>query len=158
MHLLITGIPATGKSTFSRWLSDVHGYVLCPSTEEPGPDFFGEIARTRSQTNDAVIDWGFPVGQLPRVRELIANGVQGWWFDGDRDAAFQNFQTRAGHAADENAWHSHLGDISQRWSEIQNAFAGRILNVISTGPILMSNEDRWKIISGSAEKTMDLQM
>lgn len=146
MHLLITGIPAIGKSTFSRWLTDVHGYVRCPSTEEPGPDFFDAIARARSQTGKVVIDWGFPVSQLSRVCELIASGVQGWWFDGDRDAAFQNFQNRVGHPADEAAWHRQLAAIDVSWEHIQSAFQGRILHVIAAGPALMSNEERWERI------------
>ncbi len=152
MHLLITGIPATGKSTFSHWLSDVHGYVRCPSTEEPGPGFFDQIAEARSRTDNVVIDWGFPVSLLFQVRELIVSGVQGWWFDGDRDAAFQYFLTRVGHPADKGAWHSQLRGISERWNEIQDVFEGHILNVISSGPISMPNEDRWKIISGTTDK------
>ncbi len=149
MHLLIAGIPATGKSTFSRWLTAEHGYVRCPSTEEPGGDFFGEIARARSQIGNVVIDWGFPVGQLSRVCELIASGVQGWWFDGDRDAAFQNFKNRVGYPADEAAWHRQLAAIDVGWEEIQATFHGRELHVVAPGPELMPNEERWERILGS---------
>ncbi len=99
-----------------------------------------------------VIDWGFPVSLLFQVCELIVSGVQGWWFDGDRDAAFQYFFTRVGHPVDEGAWNSQLRGISERWNEIQNVFEGHILNVISSGPISMPNEDRWKIISGTTDK------
>lgn len=95
---------------------------------------------------------------LSQVRELITSGFQGWWFDGDRDAAFQYFQNRVGHAADEGAWHSQLRGISERWDEIQSLFMGRTLNVVSPGPILMSNEERWEIISGAAMKKMGAQI
>ena len=151
MHLLISGIPATGKSTFSRWLATERGYKRCPSSEEPDWSvFFQQIDETRSHSENVVIDCGFPVNQLSRVRDLIASGVQGWWFDGDRDAAFGAFQARVGHPATEEAWYKQLADIGRTWDDIQRVFEGRILNVIRSGPVFMSNEDKWQLISSQS--------
>ena len=97
MHLLIADIPGTGKSTFARWLGSEHGYLRCPSAEEPGPTFFDEINGARKTHKDVVIDYGFPLGQLNQVRSLIASGVEPWWFDGDRDTAHEVFLARVGH-------------------------------------------------------------
>jgi hypothetical protein len=147
MHLLIAGIPATGKSTFARWLVEQHGYHRCPSGEEPGSDFLSEVIATRSAWPDVVIDWGFPVGWLPHVRNWIADGVEPWWFDGDRDAARQIFLSRSDHPATPADWDRQLAAINDHWADIQGVFRGRVMVVIEPGPTLMSNEDRFHRIN-----------
>ncbi|MHB8190477.1 MAG: hypothetical protein ACYDHP_08710 [Ferrimicrobium sp.] len=148
MHLLISGIPGTGKSTFARWLAFEHGYVRCPSGEEPGPTFFDDIVKARETSEDVVIDYGFPLGQLEWVRSLIASSVKPWWFDGDRDAALQAFLARRDHLATIAEWNTQLRQIVEHWKELETTFAGRILNVVSPGPVHMPNEQRWELING----------
>ncbi len=63
MHLLISGIPGTGRSTFARWLVSEHVYIQCPS-EELGSTFFDKIDRAKRTSEDVVIDYGFPLQQL----------------------------------------------------------------------------------------------
>lgn len=146
LHLLISGIPGTGKSTFARWLASEHGYVRCPSGAEPGSTFFSDIDEARRASDKIVIDWGFPVGMLNRVRSLIASGVEPWWFDGDRDAALQSFLARAGHPGRKADWDVQLRNIDEHWAEIAGTFNDRILDVIARGPVHLSNEERWEWI------------
>ena len=154
MPLLIAGIPGTGKSTFTRWLVSEHGYLRCPSAEEPGSTFFDEIDRARKTHKDVVIDYGFPLGKLNRVRSLIANGVEPWWFDGDRDAALQVFLARVGHPGTKFDWDTQLRQIVEHWKELETTFTGRILNVISSGPVHMPNEERWELINGHRDSPL----
>lgn len=105
--------PGPSKSTFTRWLVSEHGYVRCPSAEEPDPTFFDEIDRARKTHKDVVIDYGFPLGQLNRVRSLIASDIEPWWFDGDRDTALQVFLARMGHPERKpNGTHNSIRSLS----------------------------------------------
>jgi hypothetical protein len=124
VHLLIAGIPGTGKSTFTRWLINHHHYVRCPFGEEPGPTFWADINEARATRPNVVIDWGFPVSCLPAVRTLIASGVKPWWFDGDRDAALQSFLARPDHPATRADWDRQITAIQQHWNEIKVVFRG----------------------------------
>ena len=134
--MLIAGIPGAGKSTFGRWLADEHNldhidldrepYRLDPTTWAP---------RT-------VLDWGFLLATLPFVRSLVADGVEHWWFDGDRDAAHESFGSRKDHPGNEGAWRIQLAAVEEHWDEIAALFAGRIIDVISAGPTYVSNEER----------------
>lgn len=147
MHILISGIPATGKSTFARWLAAEHSYERCPSGEEPDPStFFTDIERARNTSENVVIDWGFPPSQLNVVRSLIASGIEPWWFDGDREAALQAFLARKGHPATKADWDAQLRNIEEDWDELAITFDGRILDVVSPRPVQMSNEERWELM------------
>jgi hypothetical protein len=147
MHILITGIPATGKSTFARWLADEHGYVRCPSGEEPNPStFFADVDRARDTSANVVIDWGFPLSQIKEVRSLIASGIEPWWFDGDRGVALQVFLTRKGHPATKAEWDAQLRNIEEHWDELAITFEGRIPDVVSPGPVQISHEERWALM------------
>jgi hypothetical protein len=95
-----------------------------------------------------VIDWGFPVSCLPAVQTLIASGVEPWWFDGDRDAALQSFLARPDHPATRADWDRQITAIQQHWNEIKVVFTGRILDVVSAGPVHLPNEARWDLIRG----------
>lgn len=150
VHILIAGIPATGKSTFSHWLVQHHEYVRCPTGVEPGPRFLAEIVHARAQDPNVVIDWGFPVAALPTVTDLISDGVQPWWFDGDRDAALQCFLDRPGHPATRSDWDRQLAGIEERWEEIESLFRDRILHVISAGPHHVGPEELWATISAQS--------
>ena len=155
MHLLIAGIPASGKSTFARWLVDDHGYVRCPSGEEPGATFLDEIDGARAEHPNVVIDWGFPVGALSIVRGLIASGVEAWWFDGDRDAALEAFLARSGHPGTKHDWDVQMTAIQGHWTEIEELFQGRILNVVTPGPAHLSNESHFRLIQGTDPQEID---
>jgi hypothetical protein len=94
--VLISGIPATGKTCFGNWLARYHGFRHIDLESDPDrPDPFAMeplafIDQTRAGQSDLVITWGFPPWPpcLAKVRELHSAGLVPWWFDGDRAAAF----------------------------------------------------------------------
>ena len=111
MHLLISGIPASGKTTFCRWLEENKGFLHL-DVEKPGVlDRYG-LATAWNALFDAntpaasfvqaldkfkrpvVIDWGFPPEHLNTVRKLFEAGVMLWWFAADWAVARRKFKER----------------------------------------------------------------
>jgi hypothetical protein len=111
MHFLISGIPASGKSTFCRWLEEKKGF-LHVDVEKPGMlDRYG-LATAWNATFGAsasaapfvqaldkfnrpvVIDWGFPPEHLDAIRKLLDGGVMLWWFAADWAVARRKFKER----------------------------------------------------------------
>jgi hypothetical protein len=106
--ILLSGIPATGKSAFARHLASVHAFAhydleyhprgwpnpeLKEAWDRNRPDF---LAQLRRQHDRVALDWGFPVPCLSMVRELQAGGVKLIWFDGDIPRAREIFVQRGG--------------------------------------------------------------
>lgn len=102
--VLLSGIPATGKSTFGRWLEENYGFAhidlessgldrfgLSPTWQRicrlPPPDVTPFISALQALACPVALDWGFPPPWLPLVEALHHAGVTAWWFDGDRAAA-----------------------------------------------------------------------
>ena len=90
----LAGIPATGKTSFGRYLSREHGFahydLECfhrgwpvPSLHEMWASSPYEFARRALASHGRVaIDWGFPVGCLNMVAELKRAGARVVWFNG----------------------------------------------------------------------------
>ena len=111
MHFLISGIPASGKSTFCSWLEEKKGFLHL-DVEKPGVlDRYG-LATAWNALFDAsataapfievldkfkrpvAIDWGFPPEHLSTVRKLFEGGVMLWWFAADWTVARRKFKER----------------------------------------------------------------
>jgi hypothetical protein len=106
--ILLSGVPATGKSNFGRYLAREHGfahydlesfprgwpYPELKAAWEASPQAF--VKRVRQIHRRVALDWGFPVHCLPVVKELQTQGVRLIWFDGDRSQARAVFQERGG--------------------------------------------------------------
>jgi hypothetical protein len=106
--ILLSGIPATGKSTFARYLAREHDFahydLECYPHGWPHPElkrswetdraaFVAEI----SQHHDRVaLDWGFPPSCFSWVEELTDQGVKLIWFDGNLARAQEAFLQRGG--------------------------------------------------------------
>lgn len=90
----VSGIPATGKSTFCRFLAQNHRFahydIECfphgwPQTElwdswlQNPREFVEELGRHHHRS---AIDWGFPVQARSRVAKMKASGVILIWFAG----------------------------------------------------------------------------
>jgi hypothetical protein len=111
MHFLISGIPASGKSTFCRWLEEKKGFLNL-NVEEDGVlnrhglsqawntlfDATGTaapfIVALEKFNRPVVIDWGFPPEHVNTVRKLFDGGLMLWWFAADWAVARRKFTAR----------------------------------------------------------------
>jgi hypothetical protein len=106
--LLLSGIPATGKSSFGRYLARDHNFahydLECHPRGWPHPelkpvwdwsraDFAAQLKVFHPRV---ALDWGFPIGGISWVRELLAAGVRLVWFAGDIARARELFLKRGG--------------------------------------------------------------
>jgi hypothetical protein len=106
--LLLSGLPATGKSEFGRHLAREHGFahydLECYPRGWPHPelkqtwdsDRKAFVVQLRQNHDRVVLDWGFPVGYLPWVEQLQDQNVRLIWFDGDVNRARERFVQRGG--------------------------------------------------------------
>jgi hypothetical protein len=144
-HLLIAGLPGTGKTEFSRWLEATHGYlhIDVDTALEDDPaiqlllhrDVFNVLKvaeNLKARGPDVVLDWGFVPSLLGRVRQLVRTGFQPWWFTGDEDAARRSFLE--GGRAPERLFDLQIADIHESWARIEKVFDGHILNVVRSRP------------------------
>src|ERR1700680_4110413 len=111
MHFLISGIPASGKSTFCRWLEKQKGFLHLDIEKTGVLDRYGLetawatlfdastsaapfIEALENLNRPVAIDWGFPPEHLDAVRKLFDGGVMLWWFAADWAVARRKFQLR----------------------------------------------------------------
>jgi hypothetical protein len=144
MLLHVTGTPATGKSTFTRWLETTHGYTRWPQGDEPGPtSTLGEIQHAIANSPNVVLDWNVPPAGIPQVQMVHQWGFETWWFDGDRDTGLQVFLARPNHPATIRDYQVYMAGIERYWAQYHSLFHDRRLDVLRPGPIFMPNEARW---------------
>jgi len=103
--LLITGIPGTGKTTYSDKFAREYGFLhhdfedqrtqtLNRFNANP-PQFIEELL---SEKKSVVVTWGFGPDcerSVFLVQQLRNAGFKLVWFDGNRPAALREFQKRA---------------------------------------------------------------
>jgi hypothetical protein len=111
MHLLIAGIPASGKSTFCRWLEEKKRFLHVDVEEFGALEHHGLATAWEAMFGDdasvapflealekfkrpVAIDWGFPPECLDTVRKLHDGGVMLWWFAADWQLARGKFAQR----------------------------------------------------------------
>jgi len=145
---IICGIPASGKSTYGRWLEREKNVLFIDVEEEDalesagidelGDALFADTAQAPSFVNalrrskrQVVLAWGFPTSCLPCIAALKDAGVDTWWFDGDRASARQSFIDRADMSVD--LFDSQLADIEAHWPDIIQIFGARMIQVVGPG-------------------------
>ncbi|SRR6266498_967208 len=105
MKLLITGIPATRKTTLGNHLRDHHGFFHLDVEDALSRGWTQELSgcvtwhdragRLDAMARPVVITWGFMPGQdEATIRLLQGYGYKLIWFDGNRDAARREFIKR----------------------------------------------------------------
>ena len=148
--VLISGIPATGKTCFGEWLASYRGFQHLdlekgyPARLNPfAMESLAFIEAARAGRPNLVVTWGFPPNPtcLAKVRELHAAGLVPWWFDGDRDAAFECFQRRPDHPGSVSDWARQLMLIQAAWPEIVGLYDDRRIDVIGAGPTYLDREE-----------------
>lgn len=108
MVTLFSGVPASGKSEFCRYLARQRGYAHYDLERYPGgwprPDFKdawdrdrAEFVRLLNATHRHVaLDWGFPPACAPIVDELVRAGTRVVWFAAETKPAREAFIARGG--------------------------------------------------------------
>jgi hypothetical protein len=159
MHFLISGIPASGKSTFSRWLEEKKGFLHL-DVEKPGvldkhglalawKSLFDQgtsatpfIAALEKFKRPVAIDWGFPPECLNTVRKLSEARVMLWWFAADWAVARRKFeQRRYPHVQD---FDIQIRKIEAALPEINALFRSHVEYALPSTGIYTSPEKIWK--------------
>lgn len=141
--LLISGVPATGKTTFASWLAENRGF-LAADVERGGLGPLGlqsewdeAVGRGRPAGLTAALgalhqpvalDWGYPTNSLPFVEALCSAGVDAWWFDGDWAAARRHFIERGTVPVD--ALDRQMANIQAAWPRLAAFYGGRIIHTV----------------------------
>lgn len=149
--VLISGIPASGKSSYGRWLAREKGFMHL-DVEQPGVlrqtgleaqwnDMFAAasvelfVKALRLAGPPVVLDWGFPPRCLSIVEALKNAGVDIWWFDGDRRAARESFLSRG--SVSVHALDVQMAATEKAWPGIQAVFGSRLIETVSAGPVYL---------------------
>ena len=123
--ILLSGIPATRKSTFGRYLASKHGFahydIECYPSSWPHPELYKTflndrhafVKRLRGQHDRTVLDWGYPVRCLSWVDELRSCGVRLIWFSGDIAHAREEFKKRGACKGPENNFNKQVTAIQK---------------------------------------------
>ena len=159
MHLLISGIPASGKSTFCRWLEEKKGFLHLDVEKSGVLDKHGLALAWKSlfdQSTSAapfieslekfmrpvVIDWGFPPEHLDAVRKLFKAGIMLWWFAADWAVARRKFQLRRyPHVQD---FDIEIRKIEAALPEINALFRSHVEYALPSTGIYTSPEKIWE--------------
>jgi hypothetical protein len=158
--LLLSGIPAAGKSHFGRWLEETHGYVHL-DVEKVGrltrnhlldawnrcfasPDVGPFIQALHRLGNRVVVNWGFPPRFLSVVQRFKVAGLVPWWFDADPDAAWRAFVTRGDVPL--QAFQIQMAAIRAQWTNIEATFRPNIIATLAADDSRLPVETIYKVI------------
>lgn len=171
--LVISGVPATGKSSYCRWRAD-QGWVFINhdranlSTRRIDRTWWSLVISGRAPEfvqvveaaqEDVALEFGFPMGLLPQVRLLKAAGAQHWWFDANHQTAREAFIARNQEAirlrqfeqfVPVEAFENYIHEIAAHHDEIRALFATKIIETLKPDGTRMAVEeiDR-QILAGS---------
>lgn len=158
--ILLAGIPATRKSSFGRWLESNRNVIsldlenhqtdslketlrLIMGTISSSIDIEVFIGHLETLGRSVVIDWGFPVSQLPLVDALKQAGFRLWWFNGDRAAARTAFIKRNQSATKPipvECFDTQMDGIEREWSRISELFGDHVIEVLNSDGSYLSPE------------------
>jgi hypothetical protein len=159
--ILLSGIPATGKTFFGRWLAREHDFIHVEIEDKSVREALG-IERGWDALKDyrkpgplittikhlgprVVFDWGFSPAWLFVVSRFGQRGAELWWFDGDRARAREEFRMRKPGALD--AFDRQLSRITRSWTGIDAVFGRRQIEVLSPSGERMPPESIWATIN-----------
>jgi hypothetical protein len=117
--ILISGVPGSGKTTFSKYLEKNYGFYFIQTDynhTELRELCFGDIGnyvtRWLKKHDHMCLEWGFLPKFLPRVLCLKNQGANIFWFTCNKDIALSNY-LKAHREDDQDgaAWHRQIERI-----------------------------------------------
>lgn len=158
--LLISGIPASGKSHFGRWLekeklfihidAEKDGKIKKLGLEQSWGYCFSHrnatpfLKAVQGLNNPVVFNWGFPVSCLPVINILKRAGFKIWWFDADYDVARAEFIKRGDVPV--QRFDIQVPAITQNWAAIETVFSRNIIRTLEADGTRLNPEDIYKRI------------
>lgn len=116
-HIILSGIPGTGKTTIGKYLSNHFGFSHYDFENETTFGLYTKnkrkfLAHARKQAS-VVITWGFvPTKHFRNILTMQKTGFSLVWFDGNRVAAFGEFMKRG--TASDIQFYNQMLDIAKR--------------------------------------------
>ena len=139
--LLLSGIPAAGKSHFGRYLAREYGFahydLECHPGGWPHPELkviwdasrSAFLTELQNRHERIVLDWGFPPSAIEIVEEIRIGGATVVWFDGSIAQARKKFVERGG--IDVSKFDAQVKAIQQ--ADLPLKLTCVIVNVLSRG-------------------------
>jgi hypothetical protein len=163
--LLLSGVPAAGKSYFGQWLESNEGFLhfdvenddhldqhllkhLWDESFVPGDGAARFVDALRHLSCPVVLDWGFPPSWLDVVAMLKTAGVQIWWFDADQEAARKAYIARGDRPIE--CFERQIAKISRHWAEIRAVFEPQLIPTLKPNGDRMPPEHIWRLVKGTA--------
>jgi len=160
--LLISGVPASGKSYFCEWLERAESFLhfdvekdgrleqgglkplwdRCFTMGSPDP----LVKALRALGSPVVLNWGFPPEWLSVVAALKRDGVNIWWFDADHAAARRAFIKRGDVPLE--CFDRQMPKIERAWPSIKALFEPNIVTTLSPDDKRPSPEEVFRQIQG----------
>jgi hypothetical protein len=158
--MLISGVPASGKTYFAGWLERTQGYIhfdyekeipLAGETFWPawegclsGGDAKHFVDALRGLGSPIVWNWGFPPEAIDVVQRLKQAGLQLWWFDADHAAARRAFIERGDVPV--RFLDMQLHKIVQASPMIKELFEPNIIPVLRADGSRMQPDEIWRVM------------
>lgn len=172
--LILWGVPGVGKSTFADFLVAHEGFVRIDSDAGGGGDTkaarawrrflagqgsaqeFMEVAGASRQP--IVLEFGMfaTAGAIALLERMRQAGAAAWWFDGDRDAAFEAWKQenrKSGRVFDigERKWDQVVGMMNFNWPLLAALFGTNIVRTIEAGPAYVPPTDTLRTMFGDSD-------
>jgi hypothetical protein len=171
--LVISGVPAAGKSSYCTWLSG-QGWVAINhdrvnvSTRPIDQKWWSLVISGRAADfvqvveagqEDVALEFGFPLGLFPQVRLMKSAGAQHWWFDANEQTARVQFIARNERAVLERkpelfvpiqAFDNYVSDLAIYQDQIRKFFAPKIIETLKPDGIRLPVEEiHQQVLAGS---------
>lgn len=158
--VLISGIPAAGKTSFGDYLRDNQRFLHVDLEALDGV-FIGALHRSarvgrlevflevlKRNTAPVVFTWGFHPEALDTVQALKKAGAELWWFDADEDAARQRFASRA--TVPVENFDAQVSRIRAARKQIEACFRPRVIQTLRADGNFLPSDKLFQIMSGRA--------
>lgn len=169
-HLLISGVPATGKTRLGEWLSAEEGYLHLDAELPDDAGFHalgvhgrwgeafqsgrseGFVSALDALTKPVVMTWGFPPHCLFMVKSLIVAGMKAWWLSGDTSHARAAYVRRynGGDPRHPSNFDRQLAAVDQQWLLIASVFGEHVVPGLSQNGQQRHPREIWEEMRGGA--------